>query len=167
MVKGVSPRKRRIYKIWVERKPPDVVIETTSRKTRRKDMVTKPELYARLGIKEYFLVDPDHEYLDPPLQGHRLTEGAYVRIEPDPTGALVSEELGLKLQEQSGEIEFYRLDTGERLLTAEERAANARQAEAEARQAEAEARRAVEENRQVLEAEIVRLKAELARRPPA
>ena len=72
VVKGVVPKARRVYKIWVEGKAPDVVIETTSKKTRRKDTVEKPELYARLGVKEYFLFDPHQEYLDPPLQGHRL-----------------------------------------------------------------------------------------------
>src|SRR4051794_32165150 len=55
VAKGTSPEKRRIYKIWVERKAPDVAIETTSRKTKRQDTVNKPALYARLGIKEYFL----------------------------------------------------------------------------------------------------------------
>jgi len=53
VAKGISPRARRVYKIWLEGKAPDVVIETTSRKTRRKDTVQKPELYAHLGVKEY------------------------------------------------------------------------------------------------------------------
>src|SRR5512141_2139377 len=61
VVKGVVPRQRRIYKIWVEGKGPDAVIETTSRKTRRKDTNDKPLLYARLGVKEYFLYDPIQE----------------------------------------------------------------------------------------------------------
>ena len=43
VVKGVSPNRRRTYKIWLEGQGPDVVIETTSRKTRRKDTTTKPE----------------------------------------------------------------------------------------------------------------------------
>ena len=170
VVKGTSPRKRRIYKIWVEGKVPDVVIETTSRKTRRKDTVEKPALYAQLGVKEYFVFDPDHEYLDPPLQGHRLVGSAYSRIEPDATGALVSEELALRLRLEQDEIMLYRLDTGERLLTAEERVAGesaARQAEAEARSAEAEARQAEAEARRAAEAEIARLREELSRRPPA
>ena len=50
-------------------------------------------------------------------------------------------------------LAFYRLDTGERLLTTEE----ARRAEAEARQEDAEARRAAE-------AEVARLREELRRR---
>jgi Uma2 family endonuclease len=149
VVKGLSPKKRRIYKIWVERKVPNVVIETTSRKTRRKDMHEKPALYASLGIREYFLFDPDQEYVDPPLQGHRLVDGGYVRIEADETGALVSEELELRLQFEHGMLQFYRLDTGERLLTADERVDR----EAAARQA--------------AEAELAKLREELARRSPS
>ena len=162
VAKGVKPGKRRIYKIWIEGKAPDAVIETTSRKTQRKDTLEKPTLYAELGVKEYFLFDPEQEYLEPPLQGHRLSGDGYQRIVPDETGALVSKELGLRLRLEVEVVQFYRLDTGERLLTAEERAAleaEARQREAEARQREAEARRAAE-------AELARLRKELSRRPP-
>ena len=156
VVNGVLSRKRRVYKIWVEGKSPDVVIETTSRKTRRKDMQVKLPLYARLGVKEYFVYDPLQEYLDPPLQGHRLTDQVYERMVPDESESLVSEQLGLRLRIEGGLLQFYRLDTGERLLTADERAAR----EAEARQREAKARRAAE-------AELARLRKELARRSQA
>ena len=125
-------RQRRIYKIWVEGKPPDVVIETTSRKTRRKDTQDKPPLYARLGVKEYFLYDPLQEYLDPPLQGYRLgDQEAYAPIPPDETQSLISEQLGLRLRIEQGLLQFYRLDTGERLLTAEERACAKRRPDSE------------------------------------
>jgi len=170
VVKGVNPRKRRIYKIWMEGKAPDMVIETTSRKTRRKDLTEKPTLYARLGVKEYFLFDPDQEYLEPPLQGHRLAGDAYAPIAPDETGALVSEELGLKLQFENGLLQLYRIDTGQRLLTGDERAAEeaaARQAEATARQAEATARQAEAAALQTAEAELARLREQLARRSGA
>ena len=69
----------------------------------------------------------------------------------------------------AGQIQFYRLDTGERLLTAAERAA------AEAKRAEAEAQRAAQETeradrevkaRQAAEAELAQLRAELLRRSP-
>ena len=139
VVKGVSPSRRRTYKIWLEGKGPDVVIETTSRKTRRKDTTTKPELYAGLGVTEYFLFDPDREYLDPPLQGYRLRGRTYVRLKPDQDDGLTSRELGLRLRLEEGEVRFYRLDTGEPLLTP------------------AEARRAAE-------AEVARLREELRRR---
>ena len=183
VVKGVPPKNRRTYKIWVEGKVPDVVIETTSRKTRRKDTLVKPELYARLGVKEYFMFDPLGEYLDPPLQGYRLVDNDYERIEPGDDEALDSQELRLRLRIHEGHLDFVRWDTGERLLTRYERAqqeAAARQheaaakrreaaradQEAEARQREAEARQREAEARQAAEAEVARLRAELARRPP-
>jgi len=159
VVKDLEPKKRRIYKLWIERKAPDVVLEVTSRKTKKKDTVAKPTLYARLGVKEYFLFDPTQEYLDPPLQGHRLVGEDYEQIVPDAQGAIVSDELGLRLQAERGQLMFYRLDTGQRLLTAGEACQVAEQkwrAEAEARLAEAESRRAAE-------AEVARLREKLRR----
>ncbi len=153
VAKDVSPDRKRIYKIWVEHKVPDVVIETTSRKTRKKDTQDKPQLYARLGIQEYFLFDCLNEYLDPPLQGHRLVEGGYQSTPADECGALISRELGLRLQPDAGRLQFYRLDSGARLLTASERA------EQEAERAEQEAR-----TRRELEVEVQRLREELRRR---
>ncbi len=149
VVKGVNPKSRRIYKVWVEHKAPGVIIETTSRKTRRKDLVDKPRLYARLGVKEYFMLDPEEDYLEPALQGHRLSGEGFVQIQPDETGTLVSEELGLRLRAEEGVLMMYRLDTGERLMTAEERA-----------ELESEARRAAE-------VEVARLREELGRRQPS
>jgi Uma2 family endonuclease len=146
VVKGIDPGQRRVYKTWVERKAPDVVIETTSRKTKRKDTVYKPDLYARLRIPEYFLFDPTQDYLDPPLQGYRMVSEAYASIAPDGEGALVSEVLALRLQIEQQKLAFYHLDTGERLLTGDERAAQ-----------EARARVAAEE-------EAARLREELRRR---
>jgi Uma2 family endonuclease len=155
VVKGIPPHKRRTYKIWIEGKAPDVAIETTSRKTKRQDTKTKPALYARLGIKEYFLFDPTQEYLDPPLQGHRLvstpavassgsaeSERQYQPIESDAEGALVSQELGLRLRFERGVLAFYRLDSGERVQTSDERVASA---EERAADAEAQAARLREE----------------------
>ena len=164
VVKGIDPGPRRIYRIWIEGKAPDVVIETTSRKTKRKDTVIKPRLYAQLGIPEYFLFDPEGDYLAPRLQGYRFDGGQYQRIDADAEGCLSSRELDLRLKLEHGELQFYRQDSGERLLTAEERSdrdqrafeteATARQAEATARQAEADARRSAE-------SEVERLREEL------
>jgi hypothetical protein len=106
-------------------------------------------------VKEYFLFDPHQEYLDPPLQGHRLAGDTYVPIGADPAGCLLSEELGLRLCVADGLLQFYRLDTGERLLTRAERAA--REAEWADRECQA---------RQAAEAELARLREELARRSP-
>ena len=150
VVRGLKPEKRRNYKLWVEGKPPDLVIEVTSRKTKRTDLVKKPDLYARLRVPEYFLFDPTRDYLEPPLQGYRMSGDHFEPIKPDLQGGLASVQLGLRLQAAGRQLMFYDLDTGERLLTAEE----ARKAAEEAQQAAEEARQAEADARQAAEAEV-------------
>jgi Uma2 family endonuclease len=145
VVKDLLPKDRRVYKLWLERKPPNVVIEVTSRKTKKKDQTEKPPLYAKLGVKELFLFDPDADYLDPPLQGYRLGKSGYRPIAPDAEERLESRELGLNFKLDETGLQLLTPD-GERLLTGREAAA----------QAKAEAARLAEENR--------RLREELARR---
>ncbi len=152
VAKGLQQRERRTFKTWVERKVPDVVIETTPRKTRKKDLVEKPDLYAKLGVKEYFVFDPDSEYLDPPLQGYRTSPDGFEPMIPDDNGGLVSHELGLRLVAEDGLVQFFRLDAGVRLLT-----------QAESQEVEAHAREAAEARAEAAEAEVARLRKELAR----
>src|SRR5262245_6265181 len=67
VVFGVDKRERENYLLWKEGKGPDVVIELTSRTTRREDTRKKFDLYRDvLKVKEYFLFDPLWHYLDPP-----------------------------------------------------------------------------------------------------
>ena len=170
VVKDRDPGRRRIYKIWEEGKPPDFILETTSKKTRKEDSGTKKKLYAQLGIAEYFLYDPLAEWLAPPLRGFRLVDGEYVPLEPDQTGGIVSEQLGLTFRLENGELVLFVTETGERLKTGDERAAEAEsqahQAESQAHEAELRAReaesRAAQEaaSRQALEEELARLRAE-------
>jgi Uma2 family endonuclease len=102
---------RRSYFLWREGRPPSMIIEVTSEGSRREDQ-EKKELYARLGVEEYFLDDPLDEYLEPPLQGYRLVRGRYEPIEPDEEGMLLSRTTGLLL---------CREDLGARLIDAETR----------------------------------------------
>jgi Uma2 family endonuclease len=88
VVKDCDPGRRPIFKVWEEGRVPCTVFETTSRSTKREDSIDKPQLYERLGIPEYFLYDPTADYLQPPLQGNRLTGTGYVRIEPDAKRAI-------------------------------------------------------------------------------
>ncbi|MEO0455019.1 MAG: Uma2 family endonuclease [Cyanobacteria bacterium P01_A01_bin.114] len=109
VVFGVSNRKRRTYKTWQENgKLPSFILEITSKTTQRKDEVEKPQLYASLGVQEYFQYDPTADYLKPQLKGARLVEGRYQTLPLDQTAEgvpfLHSQILGLDLQLQTPRI---------------------------------------------------------------
>lgn len=159
VVHGVEKKDRRIYNMKVENKAPDVVIELSSLSTQMEDLGNKRFLYARLGVKEYFLFDPFGEAINPLLRGFRLADGEYVPI----VGTrLLSQVLGLELRLEEGKLRLYNPKTCEYLLTREETHRARRTAEI-ARQA-AEAKAAQEEAaRKAVEAELVRLRDELAK----
>jgi Uma2 family endonuclease len=139
VVRGVPKRRRRIYKLWEEKEVPAFVLEVTSRGTRLQDKGSKRELCAELGVREYFLFDPEADYLKPPLQGFRLRAGDYEPIEPDAAGQLTSEELGLLLtREAEGLLRFIDPASGEPLLRIEEHAVRGEREAARADAAEAE-----------------------------
>ena len=113
VIKGVSNKKRRIYKVWEEdNKVPNWVLEVTSASTRYTDTESKPQKYADMGVAEYFQYDPTGDYLQPQqLQGFRLVNGKYESIVPEfgQEGVLSipSEVLGLQLHLISGSLRFY------------------------------------------------------------
>ena len=150
------------YLLWNEPKGPDFVLEVTSKSTRGTDERRKRELYASLGVSEYFLYDPRAEWLTPPLQGFRLHEGAYravpaVTVLSNRGVAVASEVLGLELRDEREERRVRLRDpaTGEVLLTHEE----AEQAREESRQAREEAERTREEAERAREKEAAARRA--------
>ena len=164
---------RDVYKVWEEPKGPDFVLEVTSRSTRREDLVQKRSLYGRLGVGEYFLFDPKGEYLEPRLQGMRLSGGEYerlgeVRLPGGGVEGLWSEALGLYLHGRGRELRLYDPVDGRDLRTHEEevaarRVAEARAAEeAAARREEAADRQREAAARQAAEARIAELEALLS-----
>jgi Uma2 family endonuclease len=54
--------------------PPDLVVEIISPSTRQYDAYAKRQGYARLGVPEYWLIDPDNRA----VAFYRLTESGYV-----------------------------------------------------------------------------------------
>ena len=174
VVSGAPVGLRDTYMLWNEPKGPDFVLEVTSKSTRRDDERRKRDVYAALGVKEYFLYDPRAEYLAPPLQGFRLRDGEY-RLLPAVTAlsnrgvSVASEVLGLELRDDRDArmVRLRDLDTGEDLPTyeeaerAREEEASARQQESEARQQEAEGRRREAAARRAAEARVMELEARL------
>ena len=163
-VLGAPRGKRRIYQLWKEGRVPDVVFEVSSKGTADEDLGTKKGLYEYLGVREYFLVDPEGDYLEPPLQGFRLGEGGYVRL-LGPT--LHCEALGLDVRRHGDYVRLFATATGELLPTpveAFERAEAERgRAETERERAETERERAETERERAdrAEVELARLRAAL------
>jgi hypothetical protein len=159
VVFGVPDHERRIYKLWDEGVAPSVVFEVSSRRTQAQDRGPKREMCARLGIHEYFLWDPRHEYLVPPLKGYELRDGAYEELEPDAGGAVVSQRLGLRLCSEGHHLELHEATTGDRLARMVDTTSAARAAQQVIRRAEERAARA-EAEAEHLRDEIAQLRAE-------
>ena len=88
------------YLVWEVGKPPDFVMEVASKSTASNDLGYKRNLYAWLGITEYWRFDSSGDELYPTeLMGERLVDGEYVPYElnEEPDGSVWShsEVLGL------------------------------------------------------------------------
>jgi Uma2 family endonuclease len=157
MVKGVpSAPPRDNYLLWKEGKVPSLIVEVTSRSTRGKDL-KKKDLYAKLGVPEYFMFDPEGDYLKPPLQGFRLLKGEYLSIPPAADGSVTSRTTGVIFHPEKEWVRLVDAATGEPLLTSEEWREKTRAVEERAKQ-EAEARRQAELRVRELEEELERLR---------
>ena len=187
VVRGVPSGRRRTYKVWKEAKPPELVIELTSLSTHLEDLGKKRAIYETLGVKEYYIFDPEGERFDPAFRAFRISNGLLLPVEPRTvqggTTVFKSDVLGLELHGQGLELRWVDPETGLALPTTAELVRHAadqdRRAEAEQRRAQAEQRRAQAEQRRAeaassqaeseraradaAEAEVARLREELAR----
>ena len=131
---GTHPRDSWI--VWREGKAPDFVMEIASDSTWERDASEKRDIYAGMGVSEYWRFDPTGRLFSPALVAERLVEGEYqpVPVAGDPSGALRghSAVLGLDFCVEPGlELRVYDPATGERLRNHQEEAAGRRAAEAE------------------------------------
>ena len=70
------------YKVWEVGKPPDWVLEIASPSTARIDLAVKRDIYASIGIGEYWRFDASGgDYYGEPLVGEYLEDGEYRRFE--------------------------------------------------------------------------------------
>ena len=115
---GLSPEQQEninrnnTYRLWEVGKPPDFVMEIASENTRSNDLVGKRELYARLGIGEYWRYDQTGgDFYGEPLVGERLVDGEYQQLQmrEDEDGRLWarSEALNLDLYWDDVELRFW------------------------------------------------------------
>ena len=114
-------RRRNGYLIWEVGKPPDFVLEVASETTASNDTGDKRELYARMGVTEYWRFDASGgELYGTPLVGEYLEQGEYREFPVHTTADGViwsySPLLRLNMRWNEGEIELQDPDTGEILL---------------------------------------------------
>ena len=126
VVRGVAKGERRIYKFW-EEPAPNVVLEISSKKTRKEDLGKKKDLYAWLGVREYFVFDPEYK-LQPPLRAFRL-HGQELVAEIIQQNRVWSAELGLELVNDGQTMRLWDPQAGEFLRTPAEEAAARQEAE--------------------------------------
>jgi Uma2 family endonuclease len=158
LVRGVSKRKRKSYKLWEEGRAPSLVIEVTSDSTSDEDVGKKKTCYETLGVEEYILHDPEGDYLKPRLQGYRLVQGRYEPIPRRTDGSLESRVTGLILQIEGKNLRLIDTATGERLPWVEELGEQVSEL-GERLRAQDGRLREQDDRIRVLEAELARLRA--------
>lgn len=122
VVRGAEKGERRIYKFW-EEPAPQMVLEISSRRTRKADLTSKKDLYASLGVREYFIFDPEYK-LQPPLRAFRL-HGQELVEEIVSNHRVLSHELGLELVDDGKTLRLFNPNTREFLRTPAEETARA------------------------------------------
>ncbi len=167
---GVTEEPTGSYALGPGRPAPSFVLEILSGSTWRDDVERKPAIYARLGVCEYFLFDPDAQGQKPVLRGFELRTGEYVAMPitqglPGRYQGVHSKVLGLVLCAGPNGLRWYEPDAGQYLRVLGEsedgrRKAEVRAAEEAAARRKAEAR-ATEEAaaRRKAEAEIAALRS--------
>ena len=113
-------RQRRLYLPWEVGKPPDLAIEVASVTTARHDITGKRDIYAQIGIPEYWRFDPTGgELYGAALAGERLVEGEYqpfpLTTEPDGVLKGYSPMLALSFCWDAERLLLYDPKTGEYL----------------------------------------------------
>ena len=149
------------FRIWEEGKAPDFVLEVASPSTAENDAEHKAREYARIGVREYWRLDPAGTLMQTSLEGYVASAGQYEQVQPvegtGRGGALRSRVLGLDLRSrrQAGVTVLVFIDprTGEEFDGRLEEAERRRQiAEREKQIAERE-KQAAEREKQAAERE--------------
>ena len=138
--------------LWETGKAPDWAMEVASPSTARNDLESKRNLYAELGITEYWRFDPTGgELYGKPLAGDRLVDGRYVEY-----GATLGADGSMRAHSELLGVDFYWDGKGgfDILNPATGRTIDRYVLEREARLSESARADAAEERIRLLEAEL-------------
>lgn len=144
---GVPNYERSSYQIWKEKVFPQIIFEVSSERTWKTDVSEKLEFYGTFGVEEYYILDPEFDFLPAPMlafhrQGERLLSA------PVNDGRILSSRLGLEIVRTENSFRLFNPKSNEFLRTLEE---------------SEEERRLTELRAQNVEIELERLKAEIER----
>ncbi len=110
---GIPKGNRTSYKTWEESEVmPSVVIEIASRSTWKKDRIEKRELYESLGVKEYYIFNPQYPKALPAFLAFRKNGERLESVEIE-NGRIKSDILGLELVDTGETLRLLNLNTGE------------------------------------------------------
>ncbi|MFQ3613724.1 MAG: Uma2 family endonuclease [Cyanobacteriota bacterium] len=113
---------RESFRVFEEGAKPSLILEVVSPRYRKEDRQDKVWDYARAGVEEYVIFDRRFQrgvWLDEVL-GYRLKQGIYLPLTPDEEGLIWSEQTGLKMGLQEGQVLLVDAQTGDKLPTAQE-----------------------------------------------
>ncbi len=127
VVPGVGNHQRRSFFSWEEPAIPAVVFEMASAKTWKLNLNRKYQRYEKLGVKEYFVFDPEDLYLEQPLLGFRLHGGSYRPVRRK--GLFYRSQLGFSLKVEGTMLRVIDTATSQPILTRAE-AVNASESKA-------------------------------------
>ena len=166
-LRSLSLEGNNTYLLWEVGKVPDFILEIGSPSTAGTDMGSKRDLYARLGVREYWRYDATGgEFYGEALVGERLEDGEYrrlaMRVEEDGRVGGHSDVLNLELWWEDGELRFLDTATGDRLLSQEEEQDGRLAAQARAEE-ERTGRLAAESRAESAEARMAEMAEELHR----
>ena len=126
VVFGVEDYPRDSYIVWREGgQTPDFVMEVASPGTYTRDMTDKRDIYAGLGVAEYWRFDPTGDLFTPALEGDQLVDGEYqpIPIAVDDAGILWGHSAVLELDlcvRPELQLRLYDPETGTWLRNLEE-----------------------------------------------
>lgn len=116
---GVPNHDRPSYQIWKEPVPPQVIFEVSSQRTWKTDISEKLEIYAQLGVEEYYILDPGFEFLPAPLMAfHRSSDRLLTASVND--DRIFSSRLGLEIVRTENDFRLFDPKKNEFLRTLDE-----------------------------------------------
>lgn len=116
---GIENRERSSYDVQNEKVMPQVIFEIASQQTAARDTGEKYLDYARLGVEEYYLLDPERSLLPKQLVAYQLQNGVLLPVAVS-DNRVFSPRLSLEIVDTGDNFRLFNPATEEFLRSTEE-----------------------------------------------